>query len=793
MKLSRSFLRDYIDISDIETKDLAEKMVFAGNEYESISKVARATGCKIGEILSCINHPESDHLHICTVDYGEGEKTIVCGASNVKEGIKVIVATVGALLPGGEIKQALVAGISSNGMICALSELGIDTKYLKEEDHDGIHVLPQDAPIGVDAIAYLGLDDEVIDFELTANRGDLLSVLGMAYEVGAIYDRKVEVKESTFTESEDRIDKYMNLSVETDDCSMYLGKIVENVTIGESPLFIRNRLMASGIRPINNVVDISNYVMLEYGQPLHFFDKDQLGNKVIVRSAKEGEGIVTLDQKERTLLAEDIVVSSEKEPICVAGVMGGISTEVEKTTKNIFIEAAIFDPIRIRKTSNRILRSEASNRYEKGIDPNRCERAMKRACELLEKYADGKVMGGMLSHDQVNKQDKEIQIQLYRINKVLGMELSEVEVGDTLRKLGFVYTNDNGSFIVLVPTRRMDVNIECDLFEEIGRIHGYQHLKGTVPVVPIKRGGYSLKTEKMNQIRNRFLSLGLHLVRSYSLVSETESKQFAFRDFDHIQIKAPLTEDRKIMRTSLIPSLLSIYEYNVARSMKDIHIFEVGSIYYKIEGEYIEETMISGLLTGNLTTNTWNGLAIKADFYTLKGMVTNVLDYMGLAGRYTFDAQNLLEDVHPYRSTYIKVDNEIIGYMGQVHPNISKKEVYVFELSLDVLLAKKVRNIKYKEISKYPSVHKDLAFVVSKETSSETILKVLKKVGGRLLTSSTIFDVYTGENVGSDEKSIAYSLTFGDPTKTLQDEEVTSIFNKMIAEVENKCNAKLRR
>lgn len=792
MKLSRKFLSDYIDIEDIATKDLAEKMVFAGNEYESIEKLASASSCVIGKVLTCEKHPESDHLHICTVDYGEGEKTIVCGAPNVKSDIKVIVAKVGAQLPGGEIKQASLAGVPSEGMICALDELGISSKYNKEEEERGIYIAPEDAPIGEDALAYLELDDEIIDFELTANRADLMSVIGMAYEVGAIYDRKVHLKESTYTETKDYIENEMQLTVATDACSLYLGKIVKNVVIQESPTFIKNRLMASGIRPINNVVDISNYVMLEYGQPLHFFDRDALGNHVVVRMAKEGETVTTLDKNERILTEEDIVIADENKPICLAGVMGGLSTEVEADTQNIFIEAAIFDAIKIRRTSNKILRSEASNRYEKGVDPNRTLLAMNRALELLEKYASGEVMGGILIHDVTNKEDKKIEITLDKINKVLGLSLTVDEVQKCFQKLAFSCEEKEGIFTVMVPTRRLDVNEQCDLIEEVGRIHGYENLKGTLPILPIKRGGYSPKRQFIDAVRRRLMALGMNQVRTYSLVSEEESTLFPFRPYQTVSILAPLTEERKVLRTSLIPSHLAVFDYNIARNIKDVSLFEIASSYYKIEDEYIEETMVAGLLSGHLIANSWNQTTVQADFYNLKGIVTNLLDYMGFAGRYTFETENMLPTMHPYRSCYIKIDNEIVGYMGAVHPTIQKKEVYVFEMSIDKIRTKKRRNIKYKEISKYPSVHKDLAFVCKKEVTAEEIMKVLKKAGGRLLTDITVFDVYTGENVGGDEKSIAYALTFSDSNRTLQDDEVSTIFDKMIQEVEKKCAAKLR-
>lgn len=791
MRLSKNFVSDYIEVKDIDTKELAEKMVFAGNEYESIEKTVNASECVIGKVLECVDHEKSDHLHICKVDYGEGIKQIVCGAPNVKEGIKVIVAKVGAILGDIEIKKATLAGVESEGMLCALDELGVDKKYLKEDEVRGIHILDDDAPIGEDAIKYLGIDDEVIDFELTANRADLLSVLGMAYELGAIYNKKVKLPEINYEEIDENINDLIKLEVKTDSCKAYIGKIVKDVTIKESPDFIKNRLIASGIRPINNVVDISNYVMLETGQPMHFFDKDLLGNSVIVRDAQDGEKLTTLDNIERTLTSDDIVIANKNESLCLAGVMGGLSTEVTNNTKNVFIESAIFDSVKVRRTSSKIVRSESSNRFEKGIDPNRVKFALDRAVTLLSKYASAKVVKGIVEYDKTNKEDKIIDVTLTRINNVLGMNLTIDDVKDVFNRLEFKYDEKDGNFKVYVPTRRLDVNIECDIFEEVGRIYGYDKLEGKKPVLPVKKGGYSKLQKYINNLEDRLISLGLNQVRTYSLVNEKQSEMFLFRNFDKIEILSPLSEDRKILRRSLIPSLIEVYNYNKARNVDYVNIFEASVVNYKIDDEYIEENMISGLISSNLIESSWN-VNKKIDFYTLKGIVTNLLDYIGLSGRYTFDTENLVKELYPYQSAYIKLDNEVVGYLGKVHPSTVKKDVYVFELSIDKLRSKKVRNIKYKEISKYPSITKDVAFITKKDVNSSFIENNIKKASGRLLTDIKVFDVYTGENVDEDEKSIAYKLTYSDLNRTLSDEEVNSLFYKMIDAVEKKCNVKLR-
>ena len=792
MRLSKKFLNDYIDINNIKFDELADKMVNAGNEYESIEKMCNATNLIIGEVVECVDHKESDHLHVCQVNIGESIKQIVCGAPNVKAGIKVIVAQVGSTLPGGiVIKEALLAGVESNGMICSKEELGLDSKYLKEEDKIGIHILGSDAIVGEDPLKYLNYDDEVIDFELTSNRADLLSILGLAYEVGAIYDLEVKEPKFELIEEKENINDIYSLEVNTDNCSIYLGRLVKNVTISESPEFIKARLIASGIRPINNVVDISNYVMLEYGQPLHFFDADKLGNKVIVRNASNGELITTLDGNVRSLEQEDIVISTSTEAVALAGVMGGLSTEVETTTKNIFIESAIFDSLSIRKTSKKILKSEASSRYEKGIDPNRTLNAINRASYLLSKYANGSIDSGVLEYNKAATEDKIIDISLEKINSVLGLNLKLEEVTNTFRRLGFLYNTENNNIKVDLPTRRLDINIKEDLIEEVGRIIGYDKVVGKLPVLPIKSGKLSNKAIFKKNIENR-LSNMLYQTVTYSLTTIENNKMFIDKEYKNVEILSPMSEDKKVMRTSLIPSLLNVFDYNNSRNIKDINIYEIGSVYYTLNDLYVEESRVSGLLFGNNMNNNWQKNIVKNDFYVLKGIVENILDYIGLNGRYAFDSKVTLKDLHPGKSCSILVDNEIVGYMGAVHPLVNKKDIYVFELSIDKLYSKKVRLLKFKEISKYPSVNKDVAFIVDKTIESEEIKKALKKVGGRLLSSIEVFDLYIGENVDSNSKSLAFSLSFQDQSKTLTDEEVTELFNKMILEVETKLGAKLR-
>lgn len=782
MKLSRKFLCDYIDIPDITTYELAEEMTHIGNEYDSCEKLIPATKLIIGEVIECENHPDSDHLHVCKVNIGSEVLDIVCGAPNCRKGLKVIVAQVGAKLPGGEIKAGKIRGEVSNGMLCSKAELGLDNKFLEDKDREGIHELDSDAPIGEDPIKYMGLDDEVIDFELTSNRGDLLSILGMAYEVGAIYGNKVKDMELSYKE-EGNID--FNLNIDTDNCTLFLAKEIKNITIKESPNFIKNRLIASGIRPINNVVDISNYVMLETGQPLHFYDLDRLGRTITVRMANDNEELVTLDNEKRILSSDDIVITDGKNAVGLAGVMGGLSTEIEEDTKNILIESALFNSVKIRKTSKKILRSEASNRFEKGIDPKKTYMAIERCCHLLEKYADATIVGGMVSIDNTDIKDSVIEVSLDKINKVLGTNITTEEVIDILNRLDFKVEESNNIFTVTVPTRRLDISIKEDIIEEVGRYYGMEKIEGSKLILPLKEG----KLDKAKrQITNKMISMGLNESLSYALIPESEVHKYTTDEFTHVNLADPMSEDRKTLRYSLLYSLEQVYEYNKARNYKDVCIFEIGKGFYK-EDTYKEELKLAGLMTGKYYLDINN---TNVDFYVVKGIVEELLDYLGYNGRYTINVGNVPNELHPGVSAVINMQGKDIGIIGKLHPSITKDDVYVFEINLDKLLSNRTSNIKFKEVPKFLGMEKDVAFIVKKDITNKEIMEVIKKSGGKLLTSIELFDLYEGDKISEDEKSLAYKLKFQDPSRTLTEEEVTKVFEKIISDVETKINAKLR-
>lgn len=838
MILSTNFLKDYLDLSDVklDTADdvqvLADKMTLLGNEYDSCGKLINATNLVIGEVKECEMHPDSDHLHVCKVDIGGGKiSQIVCGAPNVRKGLKVIVALPGAKLPEKDIKKSEIRGVESNGMLCSIAELGLDKKFLSASDIDGICELDSKAVPGEDPIKFLNLDDGVIDFDLTANRGDLLSILGMAYEVGALLDKKVKPIDIKHKESSTDFSKNFKVKVDTDNCKLYLARKIENVKIGESKPEIREKLIASGIRPINNVVDISNYVMLETGQPLHFFDADKLSNCIQVRMAKNGEKLTTLDSQERTLSEEDIVITDGKNPIALAGVMGGLDTEITEDTKNVIIESAIFDNVHVRKTSNKILRSEASNRFEKGLDPNRTYIAMERACKLLEELASGEVEKGICTYDNIDKADKKINITVANICNILGKVIPEAEIINIFERLGFsakVVGKDKESDInnffndslkrtdaneckahekeqddileVTVPSRRIDISIKEDLIEEIGRIYGVDKIEGRIIELPIKRGKFD-RTSR--EIRNKMVDLGLDETLTYSLMNKEEASRFTiYDDRESISVLSPITEERSTLRQTLASSLYKIYEYNKARGNRDVSLFELSKSFYKIkksaneikDGEdiykYVEENKLAGLMAGRY----FEGLnEVPVDFYVIKGVVEEILDFLGYGNRYSFDTtKKLPNNMHPGKSALINVNGDIVGFIGEVIPTLSNGEVYIFELNLDKLLSKKVGKMKYKEISKFPTVEKDIALLVNKDILAQDMQKIIKSAGGKLLISSRVFDLYEGKGIEKNKKSIAFRLTLGSDKETLTDEMINEVIEKIVKNLESKFKAELR-
>ena len=784
--ISLNWVGDYIDIKDQDVHELATKITKAGINIEAVV-THKINGLVIGEVLNVEDHPDSDHLHVCKVDIGSDTLQIVCGAPNVREGLKVIVATVGSILPGDfEIKQSKIRGVESCGMICALFELGLEEKN-DETYAKGITELDKDAPVGEDPLAYLGLDDTLYDLDIHKHRNnDCYYHIGFAYEIACILNRKVTLPSLDFKASKDKIK--FDLKVDTSKCTYYMAREVRNVKIGESPDFIKKRLIAAGMRPINNVVDISNYVMLEFGQPLHFFDKDKLGEKIVVRDAKDGEEITTLDGKVRKLDSKDIVITDGERSVCIAGVMGGENTEVDENTKNILIEAAIFNPVSIRYTSRKLeLPSEASIRYGKGLSFEYTEMASKRACHLLEKYAGAEVLDGCVLVDNEDHTEKVLTFKPEDVDSILGITISEDDMKHELERLDFPYVVKNGEFKVTVPRRRLDIDPNVnDIAEEIGRLYGYNNLVSSLPSVPVRRGEYIGDVKYRKIVSRRLRSLGLTEVKTYTLVSPEMASKFQYEGKRQVVLPNPMSIDKSIVRTTLIPSLLNVYDYNVARGVKDVSIYEIAKTY---DHEYTETSKICGLMTGDYVLNDWKGNQ-KIDFYVLKGVVENVLDYMGYEKRYSFVRSNC-SDFHPGVQASIILDGKSIGILGKVHPSITKKDIFIFEMDLNSLIGKTSR-LKYKAAYKYPSIQKDMAFILDKNIDVSEVIKTIQKAANHTLQEVRVFDVYEGENVSKDQKSVAFNLVFNGVDRTLTDEEVMEVFNKVIDKVVSNHNDELR-
>ncbi len=777
MRLSRKFLNDYIDTSSIKTEDLATKLVSLGHEYDEIKKVCNATNLVVGKVLSCGKIEGSDHLHLCKVDVKDEILDIVCGAPNVKENIFVIVALPGASLPGGTIKKTTIMGISSSGMLCSLKELGVDKHYLPEED--GIYIIDSDVKAGDDALKALDLDDEIIDFDVTPNRVDLNSVIGFAREASIFLDENVNEPVSVFAESGD-INEEIKMHVETSKAPLYSLRLVKNVKVSDSPFFMKSRLVASGLRPINNIVDISNFVMLEYGQPLHFFDYDKIKGDITVKEANGGEKIITLDDQEKVLEAGDIVITSNDEIIALAGVMGCKNTMVTEETQNILIEAAIFDKYTIRKTAKRLnLLSDAAKCFIKGLNSIDTYKALDRAADLLHKYAGGDVIKGVEKHDLTNKDIKKVSISRDKINKVLSLKLSSPEILDILDRLNFKAIEDNDIFKIEVPYYRLDVAIPEDIIEEVARVHGINNILPTLPNINNTKGGIKSSLKRFRELRNRLISLGFNEVINYTLVNKKELDIFYLNDA--YKVLSPMTDDHEYTRNSLLPSLYRNIETNMAYKDTNLAFIEMSEIYEKKGMKHL----LSGIMTGSSKISEVDNINIQHNYYYLKGVMTNLLEFAGFNNRYTFERASI-KGFHPYQAEYIKINNDIIGVMGSLDPRIFKERAYAFELDLDKIYSINIGSIKDKGTSIYPAISKDLAFLLPKDVSYEEIYNTIKNAAGSVAESINLFDLYIGDKIDGDLKSMAFNIKFRDKEKTLTLEDVKQIIDNIIDKCEKK-------
>ncbi|WP_332649897.1 phenylalanine--tRNA ligase subunit beta [Lysinibacillus sp. 54212] len=790
MLVSLKWLSQYVDIDGLDPQELAEKITRSGIEVDAvIDRSVGMTNVVVGSVVSKEKHPEADKLNVCQVDVGEEVlQQIVCGAPNVDEGQKVIVALPGAKLPGGiKIKKAKLRGVESNGMICSLQELGIEGRLVPKAYAEGIYVLPADVTPGEDALETLGLRDTVLELGLTPNRSDALSMLGVAYEVAAILSQDVKLPEITYKASAEKAEDLLKLRVEdTATNPLYSAKVVKNVVVAESPLWLQHYLMAAGVRPHNNVVDITNYILMEYGQPLHAFDYDKLETgEIVTRFATEGEKITTLDDVERTLASHNFVITNGKEPVAVAGVMGGANSEVSDATTTVVIESAYFAGGSVRRTSKDLgLRSDSSARFEKGVDPNRVLPATERAAQLLSELAGGEVLEGTVLVDELDKTPARVVVSPDFINGRLGMKISLEEMLSILERLGFGVEAANGMLIIDAPTRRQDIKIEEDIVEEIARMYGYDEIPMTLPESDVV-GRLTPYQAKRRIVRNVMEGAGLFQAVTYSLTSEEDSQKFALKAEETTKLLMPMSEERSTLRQSLIPHLVEAAAYNVARQIDSVALYEIGSVFLGQTSEELpfEEEHLALVLTGKWTDNAWQGEKKPVDFFVAKGIIEAIFAKFSLTDRVSYEGATV-DGLHPGRTAHVLLDGEKIGLIGQLHPAQQKqagvKETYVAELNLLAVLSAVTEDLVYTPVPRFPAMTRDIALELDQTTASGEIVRIIKGAGTKLLKDVKVFDVYEGEKMAPGKKSVAFSLTYFDPEHTLTDEEVVAAHNKVL-------------
>jgi len=791
MLVSLKWLNQYVKVDDLNPQELADMISLHSVEVESVEKISDATGIVIGYVEKREQHPDADKLSVCQVNLGNETVQIVCGASNVDAGQKVPVATNGAVLPGGfKIKKTKLRGQESNGMICSASELGIAASVVPDAISAGIWVLPADAPVGEDAISYLGLDDTIIELGLTPNRMDMLSMYGVANDIAALLNREVAPVAKTAELLEENSD--FSIVLATEKCPVYLGKLVEGVTVMPSDHELQMQLMATGNKPISNIVDLTNKIMLQVGTPIHAFDADKLPTKeIVVREARDGETVVTLDQQMRQLEAGDILITSGDEIIAIAGVMGSASSSVDENTKNILFEAAIFDPKQIRKTASRLnLRTNASARFEKGLHVERIFEASHLIDSAFETVVN--IKAGSFEADEVK-----INITLNEINEKLGSDLTSDDVSAIFARLNLTYTVSDENFTVVPSTRMLDVTKKHDLVEEVARINGFNNLPSTLPEMNTA-GAYTAKQSAIRTLHRTAQGIGLQDVITYSLTKEEKLSHFlpsAEKEESRVSLAMPISLDRAHLRKSLIPSLLEVVAYNKARQMKDVFIYEIGKTHVKMGDDYLEKMAVAGALTGEIVTNRWQSKVEQIDFYAAKGAVDALIKSLGLMATYE-PVQSGYPDFHPGQSATISVDSQVVGIVGKLHPNVKKvydvNDVFVFEVDLEAMLTLESTKANYEPVSKYPGISFDIALIVSESLPVSALVDTIKQAGGKLLTTVEVFDIYTGVGVEDGKKSVAINLYYQDDEKTLTDEDVSPVHEKILKCLEEEHDATLR-
>jgi phenylalanyl-tRNA synthetase beta chain len=789
MKFSEQWLREWVN-PDISTQELVSQITMAGLEVDGVDPVAASfSGVVLGHIQHVEQHPNADKLRVCQVLAGDESFQVVCGAPNARIGISVPFAKIGAVLPGDfKIKKAKLRGVESFGMLCSEKELGLS------EAADGLMELPAEAPHGVDLREYLNLNDVTIDVDLTPNRGDCLSIAGLAREVGVLNKMQVEVPEVQPVEPliDDRFE--VNIMAPA-GCPRYLGRVIKGVDVTvETPLWMKEKLRRSGIRSIDPAVDVTNYVLLELGQPMHAFDLNQLTGTLQVRMAEKGERILLLDGQDVELTEGTLLISDDKKPLAIAGVMGGEDSGVNAETKDIFLECAYFDPIVIAgKARSYGLHTDASHRYERGVDFELQFKAMERATALITRILGGKP--GPVC-ESVSKSDLPeralVKLRYERIHQLLGVIINRTEVEEILTRLGLhIEKLTADGWLIRVPSYRFDISIEVDLIEEVGRVYGYNNLPVTQSLGKLTLRPVDESVTPVQELRGHLVTQGYQEVVTYSFVDAAFQKKIN-PEVDTISLANPISSDLAVMRTSLWPGLLSTLSYNQKRQQSRLRLFETGLRFVVDEGELHQDFMLSGVLMGDQMPENWAESAKEIDFFDVKGDLESLFARLG--GDFSFK-KGQHPALHPGQTAEVCLNNQSVGLIGRLHPQIQKSQnfigrVYLFELCLNKILKGKVPS--YKEVSKFPSVRRDLAVVVSKEIEFDRIKQLISQQAGEWFQNLVIFDVYEGAGVPEGSHSLAMGLTWQHPQRTLNDEDVDGVFEGIVMELNEKFGAKLR-
>ncbi len=798
MRLSYKWLSEYVDLSGITPQELADKMTTAGLEVEGIEPMAQGTHLVIGEVMECWNHPDSDHLHVTKTRIGDGEDDvlqIVCGAPNCRQGLKVIVALNGAELPGGTIKVKPVRGQDSNGMLCALYELGVDKKYLTEYQNSGIEELPADAPVGeTDVLGYLGYDDTILDVSLTPNRADCSSMWNMAKEVGAILHR--EVKWPDYAGKSNIGEKgTFKVASRTEKCPAFLGKVVNHVKVGPSPKWMADYLHAAGMNSINNVVDISNFVMLETGQPLHYYNLKKLPAREITVVDDMELKMTALDGVEFEIQKGDLVITTGGEATGIAGIMGGEESMIDENTDSIFIEAANFDAASIRHTSIRLnLITEAAQRFTKGLEPLSMQKAVDRSVQLLTEYADASGFEENVCAGDFTYEPVKVTETLSHCNGLLGTDFTMDQVTEVLRWLDFKPETDGETIICTIPSYRTDIERQADIDEEIIRLIGFDSLKSTLPYMEATVGRLTPAQQMRRTIRETLKSFGMNEIVTYTLVS----KEFIENGFNApetpVELAMPISEARRYVRGSLINSVLECVQYNESHQNSNNTFFEISKVY----GKDTEAERLAVVFDGALQEDRLRKLEEAGDFYAMKGVLTALLRKLGFNVSRIHINPNTMDTVHfhPYRSAEILLDKTVLGVFGEIHPSYAKKfdlkrTVYA-EISIDPLLSAKPARLRFAALDRFPAVTRDIALVTDRDTSAQQIMETAKKSGNKLVRSVDVFDVYEGEHVEAGKKSVALRITYQASDHTLKEEEIAPVHEAILNGLRNKLKAELR-